>query len=131
MLAQNLRLAPRKGDLLAGALVLLMAAGLSLGLWAYARTTPDVSVEIYQNGQLVREVSIDSDQEFSLGGDYTNTVRVEGGKIAIVRSTCPGSDCVHSGWVGTAGQAIVCLPNKTEIRLVGTRPHDGIDAIAG
>ena len=60
-----------------------------------------------------------------------NTVTVENGKIAITASTCPGSDCVHSGWAHRAGQAIICLPNRVEIRLIGTAGSGDIDAVAG
>ena len=70
-------------------------------------------------GIWVRKLKITPGDPTLPGGDYTNTVRVEGGKIAIVQSTCPGSDCVHSGWMDTAGQAIVCLPNKVIVRIEG------------
>lgn len=126
-----LRLTPRKGDLLAVTLIMVLTFALSLVLWTRAQAAPYTSVEIYQNGEKIQEVSLNTDQTFSLTGGYTNTVTVRDGKIAITHSTCPGADCVHSGWAHRAGQAIVCLPNKTEIRLIGVKTADSVDAIAG
>ena len=126
-----MRLTFRKGDFVAAALVLTLAVGLSLALWVRAQAAQNTYAAIYHNGELIREVSLNTDQTLSVSGDYINTVTVHGGQIAITHSTCPGSDCVHSGWVSTAGRAIVCLPNRTEIRLVGTQNTDGVDAIAG
>lgn len=124
-------LKPRKGDLLAALLVLALAAGLSVFLGLQARGVQHTYVEIYHNGALVRELSLDTDQTFDLSGDYVNTVTVENGRIAITASTCPGSDCVHSGWADRAGQAIICLPNRIEVRLIGTTGPGNVDAIAG
>ena len=127
----SVRLKPQKGDLLAAALVFLLAAVLFVFLPGHMHNAENVSVEIYQNGTLIRKLSLETDQSFDITGAYTNTVTVHDGKIAITHSTCPGSDCVHSGWADSAGQAIVCLPNKTEVRLIGAQNEDGVDAIAG
>ena len=127
----NLRLKPRVGDLLAALLVIGLAVGLTVTLALRARGVEHTHAEIYQNGSLIQEVSLETDQTFDLSGDYVNTVTVENGKIAITTSTCPGSDCVHSGWAHRAGQAIICLPNRVEIRLIGTAGSGDIDAVAG
>ncbi len=116
----------RKGDLLAIGGVLLCAALLAAGLWVKARGVDHVTARIYRDGELVREVSLDRDTTFDVKGDYTNTVTVKDGAIAITRSDCPGSDCVHSGWVSGAGRAIVCLPNRVEIRLTGVGEVDAV-----
>lgn len=74
--------------------------------------------EIWQNGSLVRRVSLSDAQEFTVTGLYTNTVTVQNGKVAITASDCPGGDCVHSGW--TDSRSLVCLPNGVEVRVVGS-----------
>ena len=117
-------LKPRKGDLLAVILVIALAVGLSVFLGLRVRGLSHTHVEIYQNGTLVRELSLDTDQTFDLSGDYVNTVTVEDGKIAITSSTCPGSDCVHSGWISSPGRSVVCLPNRVEIRITGSSEVD-------
>ncbi len=116
----------RKGDLLAIGSVLLCAALVAAGLWVKARGVDNVTAQIYRDGQMIREVSLDRETTFDVKGDYTNTVTVKDGKIAITQSDCPGGDCIHSGWVSAAGRAIVCLPNRVEIRLAGVGEVDAV-----
>ena len=112
----------RKGDLLAAGFVLLLVLISALLL---PRLTADSSrfAQIYQDGALVREVPLDVEQTFQIRGSYTNTVTVQDGKIAVTHSDCPTNDCVHMGWLRDGG-AIVCLPNRVEIRLTGDSDVD-------
>ena len=111
------RLRFQKGDLVAVGLVILLAVTVGL-CFLPRRTEADCVAQIYQNGELVKAVSLEEDQQFTLTGSYTNTVTVADGKIAITASDCPGGDCVHSGFSGSVGRSIVCLPNGVEIRVV-------------
>ena len=123
-----MRLRFQKGDYLAVAATLLLAAVVFLAF--LPRETGDTPMaEIYLDGTLVRRVSLDTSAEFSVTGDYMNTVTVRDGKIAVTESDCPGGDCVHSGWIGTSGRSIVCLPNRMEIRIVSA-PSD-VDFVVG
>ena len=108
----------RKGDFLAIGVVLL-AAVLAAGL-VLPKLTSDGSgfARIYRDGKFIREVPLSVDQTFQIRGDYTNTVTVCGGRIAVTHSDCPTNDCVRMGWLQDGG-AIVCLPNGVEIRITG------------
>ena len=64
------------------------------------------------------------------GAAYPLTVRAEPGRICIAESSCPGRDCVHTGWISRAGGQIICLPNRLVISLTGGASED-IDAISG
>lgn len=112
----------RKGDLLAVGMVVLLALASALLL---PRLTADSDrfARIYQDGTLLREVPLSVDQTFQIRGDYTNTVTVHDGKIAVTHSDCPTNDCVRQGWQSGSG-AIVCLPNRMEIRLSGDADVD-------
>lgn len=111
------RLHFKKGDLIAVAFVILLA--VIVGLCFLPERTDAVCVaEVYQNGELLKIVSLEEDQEFTLNGSYTNTITVKNGKIGITTSNCPGEDCVHSGLIGSPNRSIVCLPNGVEIRIV-------------
>ena len=79
---------------------------------------------IYQDGSLIRELSLGTDTEVVIEGDYKNVVTIKDGKAAITRSDCPGTDCVHSGWIHEAGRSIVCLPNRVELRIEGVSEVD-------
>ena len=116
-------LKPKTGDLLAIALVLALALGTAL--WLPTLKSGGSFAQVWQNGELVREIPLSVDQTFRIRGDYTNTVTVRDGKIAVTHSDCPTNDCVHMGWLKDGG-SIVCLPNRVEIRLVGDTDVDAV-----
>ena len=120
----DLRLTFRKGDLLAIALVAVLAAGLLAAFFPRSPSDSQGVVQVYQDGQLIRELSLSQDEIFQISGDYSNTVEISGGKVAIVETNCPGGDCAHSGWISTPGRSIVCLPNRVEIRVTGAADVD-------
>lgn len=118
----------RRGDLLAIGLVLALAAILAAAL--VIRAAPGATAQVYLDGRLTAELPLDRDGSFQAVGAYTNTVTVRDGAVAVTASDCPGSDCVHSGWISSAGRSIVCLPNRMEIRIVGGS-SDGVDIVTG
>ena len=117
----------KPGDFIAIAAVLLLAAVVFLLF--VPRQEAGGHAEIYQNGQLIRTLSLADDGQWVIEGAYRNIVTVSGGKIAITDSDCPGEDCVHSGWIHTGGRSIVCLPNGVEIRIVSDA--DDVDFVVG
>ena len=113
----------RKGDLLAVVAVVLAAVLTAVLLLPKLKANSGDFARIYRNGELIREVPLSVDQTFQIRGDYTNTVTVRDGKIAVTHSDCPTNDCVHMGWLSDGG-AIVCLPNRVEIRLTAQSDVD-------
>lgn len=108
----------RKGDFLAVGIVILAAVVLSVAVLPALTAQNAAFASVYRDGRCIREVPLSVDQTFSIVGDYTNTVTVRDGKIAVTHSDCPTNDCVRQGWLSDGG-AIVCLPNGVEIRLTG------------
>ena len=107
----------RTGDFLAIAAVVLLAVLVAV-FYLPDRSTDPVMAEIYQNGELLKTVSLEEDVSFKVVGKYTNVITVSSGTIAITVSDCPGEDCVHSGAIHSSGRSIVCLPNAVEVRVV-------------
>ena len=93
------------------------------------QTDDALRAEIFLDGELVKTVKLTQEQTFVVEGQYRSTVCVKDGKIAVCASDCPGKDCVHSGWIGSGGRSIVCLPNRMEIRIVAE--HSGVDFAVG
>lgn len=120
----------RRGDLLAAALILLLALGLGLFFLGLGAGSASVTVEIRRDGQLVEAVPLTQNKTVTVEGDYTNVIVVEDGAVWMEDSDCPGADCVRSGRISGAGRAIVCLPNRVEVRLVGGEP-DSVDMVVG
>ena len=118
----------RKGDILA--IVIVAALALLVAICFLPQNSDKaVLAEVYQNGELIRTLSLDEENSFVVSGKYTNMVTVSGGEIAITRSDCPGEDCVHSGGISSSGRSIVCLPNGVEVRVV-TQTSD-VDFVVG
>ena len=118
----------RKGDLLAIVLVAALAVFVAVSFLP-KENSGSVMAEVYQNGELVKTLSLEVDTTFEIGGKYTNTVTVRDGEIAITESDCPGGDCVHSGAIHTSGRSIVCLPNGVELRVVNAQSD--VDFVVG
>ena len=117
-----------KGDLLAIALVVILAVSVAV-CFLPKNTAAPVQAEIYQDGNLLKTVSLEEETSFVVTGKYTNTITGEDGRIAITASDCPGDDCVHSGGIHTTGRSIVCLPNGVEVRVVNAASD--VDFVVG
>lgn len=124
----GLRLRFQKGDLLAVAVTLLLAAAVFF-LFLPGEDPGAAVAEIYLDGQLIYQLPLDTPAQLEVSGDYHNTVTVRDGKIGVTVSDCPGEDCVHSGAISATGRSIVCLPNRLEIRVVSA-PGD-VDFVVG
>ena len=126
---RNLKLTPRKGDILAVIFVILMM--VCTGMMFLPRTGNGESavVQIWQDGKLTDQLSLENDARIEVKGKYHNIIEIRDGKAAIVESDCPGEDCVHSGWIRTAGRSIICLPNRVELRIVGVDSE--VDFVVG
>lgn len=79
--------------------------------------------EVYSDGELVRVVSLSVDQEFTVDGH--NTVTVRDGKIAVTWADCPDGYCMARGFCASGGD-IVCLPNRLVISFAGEQEVDGV-----
>lgn len=114
----------RKGDFIVIFFVLVLAGFIGTCFWINMRSVHGSVAVIYQNGERVKELSLDRQEEYTVTGVYQNLVRIENGQVAVIESNCPGEDCVHRGWIQQAGQSIVCLPNRMEIRIEGESEVD-------
>ncbi|HJA36382.1 MAG TPA: NusG domain II-containing protein [Firmicutes bacterium] len=117
----------RPGDWIAAVLIFTLATGI----WAAGRSQSSGSLTalVRQDGQVVRTIALTGLSEpitFTLDGAYTNTIRAENGRICVESATCPGQDCVHTGWLTRAGQSAVCLENRVSITLEGAATLDAI-----
>ena len=113
-----------KADLLAIALVAVIAILVSVVFWTSVSSEEGSTLVVYQDGEMIRELPLNVDAEFLVEGSYTNKVVVKDGKAFIEESDCPGTDCVHSGAIREAGRSIVCLPNRVELRIEGASEVD-------
>ena len=76
---------------------------------------------ITSKGQVVKTVDLQIDQEFTVDGK--NTVTVKDGKIAVTWADCPDHYCMKRGFC-SGGTDIVCLPNRLVITFLGEQETD-------
>ena len=103
------------------ALGLLAAVCLVLSLSLLNPRTASYA-QIRSDGKLIKTVDLSIDQEFTVNGH--NTVTVKDGKIAVTWADCPDHYCMKRGFCD-GGTQIVCLPNRLVIKFVGTQEVDG------
>ena len=122
----------KRGDLLVVALILLSSGLL---LWAlYAPASKSASVLVAEvNGEVVFRCALPCGEGHLThtvrSGLYTNTIEIDGSRAHIVEANCPDQVCVHSGWIETPGQSIVCVPARLILRIEGEAPSGGVDAL--
>lgn len=126
---KNMRLTFQKGDFIAIALVLLLTFFTAAACLPNTAAAEGAEVQIYQNGILLDTLPLDVNCAVKVTGQYENVVEVRDGSVFISASTCPGGDCIHSGAVSQVGRSIVCLPNRVEVRVIGT--NSDVDFVVG
>ena len=77
--------------------------------------------KITSKGREVKTVDLQIDQEFTVDGK--NTVTVKDGKIAVTWADCPDHYCMKRGFC-SGGTDIVCLPNRLVIEFLGEQEVD-------
>lgn len=123
----NFRLIFQKGDIWAIVIVLMIAICSGVVFFPRTEDFENAKVQIWQDGMLVQELSLEENQNVNIEYEYHNLVSIQDKKVCIIESDCPGEDCVHSGWISSVGRSIVCLPNRVEVRIVGVQ--DDVDFV--
>ncbi len=58
----------------------------------------------------------------------TNVIEVKDGRVRCVESDCGNQVCVQTGWVGSAGEMVVCLPHRLTVQVVADE-HDAVPLV--
>lgn len=117
------RLSFRRGDFLAVFLVAVLIFVSAIAFFPRGNEE-GARAEIYVDGEAVDSYPLNEDRTFTVYGDYANVIEIKGGSVSIVKSDCPGGDCVRTGRISSAGRSIVCLPNRVEVRITGDNEVD-------
>jgi heptaprenyl diphosphate synthase len=119
----------RVGD----AVVCVLLAAAMGGGFVFGRTHDNrgVTVLVQVDGHPVQTLSLLEEKRLNIRGLQGNvTVETHAGMVRVVEADCPNHICVRTGWRSKAGEAIVCVPNKTVIRILG-EDDGGIRGVTG
>ncbi len=112
------RLSFRRGDLVSVGLIMILIVLCAALFFPRGENTGN-EVQVYLDGKLTHTYPLHEDRTITLTSAYTNEIEIKDASVRILKSDCPGQDCVHTGWISSAGRSIVCLPNCAEIRITG------------
>lgn len=111
---------PTFGD---GLVVLLIVLSAAVLLWTLRPVHSDrMTVLITLDGKTVAEYTLQdltAPVFLPIDAPWPLTVELQADRVRIAHSDCPSQDCVHTGWIDTPGQQIICLPDKLIISLTG------------
>ena len=115
-------------------LAILLLSSITVMAVRYLQTSDNKTAKIYQNGEIIREINLNTltePIEFEITDErgHKNTVKAEKGRIRITSADCPDKVCVNQGWIENGVVPIVCLPNKVTIEITGA--DSDIDARTG
>jgi len=86
--------------------------------------------EVEASGRIVATIDLTREAVHEIKGALGVTrLEARGGRVRVLSSPCPRQACRHGGWIGKAGEMLVCLPNEVVVRLPGRRP-DAPDAVS-
>ncbi len=77
------------------------------------------------DGEIVAVKDLNEDTVIELP-DGTQVI-VEKRTVRVINSTCPDHLCERMGTVSSQGEAILCVPNRISVEIVG----EGVDALVG
>lgn len=99
--------------------VILVISLVSLLVFFLTRSNGKKAI-IYYDGEVIKEVNLNKDQEFEVEGLISNVlISIKDGRIAIIESGCSNKICINTGYIEYSNENIVCLPNKISIVIEG------------
>ncbi|MBS4023262.1 MAG: NusG domain II-containing protein [Dethiobacter sp.] len=126
----------KKGDIIVIAVVLIISA-LLYGFKLLPAAGGERLLKVELNGQVIDEIPFndESDEEIVVtfpAGEAI--VEIVAGRVRVLpmpREICPLAICSSVGWVEQSGDAIVCLPNRLVLTVVGGPTDELWDSLDG
>ena len=79
-------------------------------------------------GDVRHELALNKDGLFRFDG-IDAEFEVNNGKIRLIKASCPDKICEKTGYIGSSGQSIICVPNKITVSVVGS--DESVDVTVG
>ncbi|MBQ8296986.1 MAG: NusG domain II-containing protein [Ruminococcus sp.] len=92
----------------------------------------DAEIAVIQCGDSVITADLSQSGEFTLEECGSTVFEISDGKIRIKESVCPDKICERTGFIGSAGQSIICVPERISVTVTsGSDKSDSADAVVG
>lgn len=88
----------------------------------------DLRTAVISCGDVRHELALDKDGLFRFDG-IDAEFEVKNGKIRLTKVSCPDKICEKTGYIGSSGQSIICVPNKITVAVAGS--NESVDVTVG
>lgn len=95
----------------------------SLSIWNNSNKSGagDIFAVIKKDNEILRTINLSKlkhRETVKVTGQYEETIIAESKGVCFSETDCPDRECVKAGWITRPGQMLVCLPNRTLVKLV-------------
>jgi hypothetical protein len=88
-------------------------------IFIHAHAVEGSIVLIQVEGKVVHKASLNERRTIVVKGIQGDVVIETGeGRVAVVAADCPNHICIRTGRRSLSGEVIVCVPNRTIVRIV-------------
>jgi heptaprenyl diphosphate synthase len=106
------------------ALAVLLCAAIA-GSFIALPDAEGTSVIIDVAGTPVEKLNLRENRVVTIRGEKGDLrVEVHDGSVRVAEADCPNRICVRTGWRSREGEVIVCVPNRTVIRILGKETNE-------
>lgn len=97
----------------------LVLFGSIAALFIMNRSDGGSRTAVIRCGDVRHELALDNDGVFRFDG-IDAEFEVKGGKVRLTHASCPDKICEKTGFIGSPGQSIICVPNKLTVAVGGS-----------
>ncbi len=115
-------------------IAIFLAVGVVIALVLFLGQHKGATVKVSVDGDIIKTFPLDTDTTYEIQGvnGGTNLLVIEDKKAYIEEASCPDGLCINMGKIDSAGQSIVCLPNKVVVSIEGEEGQEPlIDKVVG
>ena len=120
-----------KVKITAADIILIVSLLAISGVWfvmVFMRGEPGTFVEVHNAQGLYQVLRLDHDARISVPGPLGESIlKIEDKEVFMESSPCPGKVCIHTGKIKSAGESIVCIPNKVYMFIRSEK--DEVDSV--
>ncbi len=97
---------------------ILLAVSIVIVLIMHFNKRTGYNVKISADGQTVKTLSLDKDDEYVFESDKGyNIVVIKDGAVYVKEADCPDKICVNHKKISNVGEAVICLPHKLVVEI--------------